>query len=152
MSKALNIAELIRTRLLTPPLPAELSTPVDLSELPDQIIVDQQKNITSMVKNAVGKARGTAVTILYTGFGVIDPAAATPRLGNRYTVRVHSKPIIAGDEWLADDVVESVVKRLWKWDPGNRLPQDRCEIRGGDLIPDTKFLIYEIDLSFPSSL
>lgn len=153
MSKALDLAETIRTRLLTAPVTTgprpELATAVDLTPL--SIIVDRQKNVLSAVTAAVAKAGGTAITILWQGFQTADENAMTPRLDHRYTIFVWSKPIIAGDDLTADDVMDSIVNRLWHWVPGGGHAFKEAKVKNGGLVPNPKFLIYDCEVVIPVS-
>lgn len=151
MSKALDNAELIRTRLLTAPAVGEIPTSVDLTTLTDEIIIDRQKSILPTVRLAVAKAGGTAISILWLGGRVADANARTPRIEHRYTVTVWSKPIIAGGNLPADDVVESAINRLWHWRPqgGHAFGEARPENVG--MVPDKSFLIYDFEVVIPIS-
>jgi len=149
MSKALDIAELIRTRLITAPAAGEISTPLDITGL--DVLVYKQKKIQSEIDTAIAKARGTAVVILWQGFATLDKNAARPRLAQTYTITVWSKPIIAGDNLPADDVMESIVNRLWQWVPLGKHAHGEAEIRDGGLVADTKFLKYDCEVIIPSS-
>ena len=119
MSKINDIAVMIRTRLLTAPGASEIETLVDLTELGEAgIIIDGQKDLAAKVKVAVAKARGTGIVILWNDHAVKDENSVRPRMIYGFTVEIWSKPIIAGDEWKADDVFQSVINRLWQWSPG----------------------------------
>lgn len=145
MSKALDIAELIRTRLITAPAVGELETPVDLTELPEEsVIVDRQKDINTMTSVAVAKAKGTAIVILWDGQAVADENAKRPRVELSYNISVHSKPVIAAGDFPADDVMESIINRLWHWVPQGRHQQYEVKIRPGGLVPHKSFLIYDL--------
>lgn len=149
MSKALNMAELIRTRLLTAPVPGELATTLDITGL--EILVDRQRNLLSDVTKAVAKARGTAVTILWQGYQVADENARTPRMEHRYTVSVWSKPVLAGENLAADEVMEAVMNRLWQWIPSGGHVHGEVKVKNGGLVPDNKFLIYDCEITLTIS-
>ncbi len=149
MSKAIQHADLIRTRLLTAPTGTELATPVSLVGL--DVIVDRQKNILSDVTMAVAKVKGTAIVILWNGFTTLDKNASRPRLAHAYTLTVWSKPVIAGDNLAADDVMEGVINRLWQWVPEGAHVHGEVEVRNGGLVPNTKFLIYDCEILIPTS-
>jgi hypothetical protein len=151
MSKALDMAELIRTRLLSAPTGSERTTPVDLTDV--DVIVDRQKNILSMISLAVSKAKGTAIVILWDGFRSEDGEQASPRLVNSYQIRVYSKPVIAGDNLLADDVMESIILRLWQWRPvAGDAYFNEARIVDGGLIPDKAFLVYDLQVTLSRNL
>lgn len=149
MSLQLAIAEMIRLRLLTAPTATELATPLALAGL--DIIVDRQKNILSDVTKAVAKAKGTAVVILWEGFTTADKNSARPRLAHSYNITVWSKPILAGANLAADDVMESIIARLWHWRPSGGHAFSEVEVRNGGLVPDAKFLKYDLEVVIPVS-
>lgn len=151
MSKALDNADLIRTRLLTAPTENEIPTTVDLTTLTDEIIVDRQKSILTSVTTAVAKATGTAITILWAGWTVADKNARTPRLAHRYTVTIWSRPVIAGDALPADDVAESAINRLWHWRPVGAHAFSEAQPENGGLVPNKSFLIYDFEVVIPIS-
>lgn len=149
MSRALDIAELIRTRLLTAPTGDEIPTTLDITGV--EVIVDRQKNILSDITKAVAKASGTAITILWAGWTVVDKNTKTPRLAHRFTIMAWSKPVIAGDNLAADDVAEAVINRLWHWRPLGGHAFGEAEPQNGGLVPDKKFLIYDCEVVIPIS-
>lgn len=150
MSKALEISELMRVRLLTPPGEGEIETNLDLTRL--DVIVDRQKEILSEVAKAVAKVSGTAIVIFYEGFRTEDEDTARPRLGQRYNVCVWSKPVLAGANLPADDVLENVILRLWQWIPLESHHFGEAKIKDGGLVPDTKYLKYDCEVFIPCSL
>lgn len=147
MSAALDIADLIATRLATAPATGELATVLDITDLP--IIVDRQKNIVSEISKAVGKAGGTAITILWQGFSPTEKNTTRPRLAQRYTLTVWSKPVLAGADMAADDVMQSVITRLWRWIPDGGHCFAAAEVTRGGLLPDAKYLVYDCEISIP---
>jgi hypothetical protein len=149
MSLQLAIAEMIRLRLLTAPTATELPTPLSLAGL--DIIVDRQKNILSDVTKAVAKAKGTAVVILWEGFQTVDKNSARPRLAHSYNISVWSKPVLAGVNLAADDVMESIIARLWHWKPTGGHAFSEADVRNGGLVPDSKFLKYDCEVVIPVS-
>lgn len=153
MSQALDIADLIRTRLLTAPVTGEPSTPVSLPTLgEDGIIVDRQKDIATMVKIQIAKAIGTGVTILWDGHAVRDFNASRPDMDLSYTIQVISKPVITAGAFPADDVMESIILRLWQWVPGGGHANRECKIQPGGIVADRSFLIYDLGVTVPASL
>ena len=149
MSQQLALAEMIRTRLLTAPAVGELATQMDLTGL--DVIVDRQKNILVEVTKSVAKARGTAVVILWEGWTPVDKNSKRPRLAHSYNITVWSKPIIAGANLAADDVMESIIARLWHWKPTGGHAFSEAEVRNGGLVPDAKFLKYDLEVVIPVS-
>ena len=152
MSKAADIADLIRTRLITAPAVGEIETPVDLTDLPaDSVIVDKQKDILTMASKAVAKAKGTAIVILWDGHAIADKNAKRPRMDLSFTVSVWSRPVISGGVLAADDVMESIINRLWQWVPQGGHPNNEVVIRPGGLVPHKSFLIYDCGVIVPAS-
>lgn len=150
MSAALDIADQIATRLATAPAPGELATVLDITHC--AILVDRQKNIVSDIAKAVGKAGGSAITILWQGFTTVEKNTGRPRLAQRYNITVWSKPIMAGADMAADDVMESIITRLWRWVPGGGHCFAAADVARGGLIPDAKYLVYDCDITVPTSL
>lgn len=149
MSRALDHAELIRTRFLTAPTAGEIPTALDITGV--DVIVDRQKNILSDVSKAVAKAAGTAIVILWDGWQVADKNARTPRLAHRYTITVWSRPILAGAALAADEVMESVLKRLWHWRPDGGHAFGEAMPGNGGLVPHKSYLIYDCEVVIPVS-
>ncbi len=149
MSIALDTAELIKTRLLTAPAGGELPTTVDITDL--TVIVDRQKQVLNEINKAVAKAKGTAILIVYTGFDVLDADASTPRLANRYSLQVWCKPIIAGANLAADDVLESVVHRMWHWIPSGHHHFDEARVLPGGMMPSKTHVVYDCEVLVPVS-
>lgn len=150
MSHLLDHADLIRTRLLTAPITGELATSLDLTRV--EVIIDRQKDVLSAVQRATSNAGGAAIVILWQGFQVIDKNASTPRLGARYTLTAWTTPVITAEEIPADLVMESILQRLWQWVPDGAHAHGEVEIQNGGLVPDSKFLIYDCELTIPISL
>lgn len=148
----MDIAALIVTRLGTAPTGDELATVIDITGL--EAIVYQQQNITAKINAAVAKAQGTCITIVWDGHATTEENAKKPRMNYAYTIEVWSKPVIAGDELKADDVMESIIRRLWQWNPsGATAPSyNEAQVRGGGLVPDTKFLKYDLEVTIPATL
>jgi hypothetical protein len=147
MSAPIDLADLIRTRFMTAPAEGELTVQQDITAVP--VIVDRQKNIQSEITKAVAKARGSAITILWDQFDIFDDAAEEPPLNLSYRIMLYSKPIISGDDLLADDVLVSMIRRLWHWRPnGEGSVHYEAKIRPGGIVPDKTFLIYDFDVEF----
>lgn len=150
MSQALDHADLIRTRLMSAPANGELATPLDITGVP--VIVDRQKDIAAEVTKAVSKTKGTAVVILWTGWKVADKNTRTPRLAHTYKISVVSNPVLAGGALAADEIMQSILLRLWHWRPTGGHVHGELEVGNGDLVPNDSFLIYECDVVIPTSL
>lgn len=150
MSAALDMADLIRNRILTAPAVGEIPTTVDLTHI--DVIIDRQTPVLSLIKAAVAKASGTAILITWQGFQIPDENTTRPRLEQRYTIAVFSKQVIDGENRPADNVIESIVNRLWHWVPGGGHAHGEAVVRNGDMVPDKQFLIYDCEVVIPTSL
>jgi hypothetical protein len=167
MSKIHDIAELMRSRILTAPLASELPTLVDLTELyqanedpaleVDAVIVNRQKEIQSKVSLVQAKARGTAIVIQWDGHAPDQKNAGSPKMAYTYSVQVWSKPVLGEGDFPADDVFESIVARLWHWEPGvaeagKGIAHREVQVMPGGVIPNKTYMIYEFGLLVPVSL
>ena len=150
MSAALDMADLIRNRILTAPAVGEIATTVDLTHI--DVIIDRQTPVLSLINAAVAKATGTAIVIMWQGFQVPDQNTSRPRLAHRYTITVYSKQVIDGANRPADNVVESLVNRLWHWVPDGGHAYGEAEVLNGDMVPDKSFLVYDCEVVIPVSL
>lgn len=149
MSRALDNADLVRLRLLTPPAAGELATDVDLTTLADSVIVDRQKKITSLVAMAVNASAGVAITILWSGYRTLDKNSSRPKMAHSYTIEVYSRSEIADGNLTADDVMHSVIARLWQWRPVSPHSYGECEVIDGGLVPDKTYLKYDLTVVIP---
>jgi len=150
MSKALDHADLMALRIVSAPASGEEPTTIDITTV--ACVVDRQKDINSVIAEAVAKDAGTAIVILWQGFTTLDQDSPNPRLANRYTVSVYSQPVIAGENLAADDVMESVIQRLLGWVPAGGNYSDRAQINNGGMMPDRTWLIYDCEVVIPASL
>jgi hypothetical protein len=60
--------------------------------------------------------------------------------------------VIDGENRPADNVMESMVNRLWHWVPDGGHAHGEAEVRNGDMVPDNQFLIYDCEVVIPVSL
>lgn len=150
MSAALDMADLIRTRLLTAPAVNEIPTTVNLTQI--SVIIDRQTPVLSLINAAVAKASGTAIVIMWQGFQIPDKNTRRPRLAQRYSITVYSKQVIDGTNRPADNVIESIVNRLWHWVPEGGHAHGEVQVLNGDMVPDKSFLIYDCEVVIPVSL
>ena len=150
MSAALDMADRIRNRILTAPAVGEIATTVDLTHI--DVIIDRQTPVLSMIQAAVARATGCAIVILWQGFQVPDPNTSRPRLAHRYTITVYSKQVIDGANRPADNVIESIVNRLWQWVPDGGHAHGEVEVLNGDMVPDKTYLVYDCEVTIPVSL
>lgn len=122
-----------------------------LATLPDvKTIVDRQKDIAAHVAKQVNKAAGAAITILYEGFSNSDRSgSANLKVTRRYTVTIFSRSVLrAASATAADDIVEIVAASLHRWEA----PFGEIALTGCDMRPDTRYLIYDLDVEVLSSL
>jgi hypothetical protein len=150
MSAALDMADMIRSRILTAPIGGEIATTVDLTRI--DVIIDRQKPVLSLIKAAVAKATGTAIVITWQGFQVPDQNTSRPRLAQRYNIAVYSKQVIDGENRPADNVIESIVNRLWHWVPDGGHAFGEAEVINGDMVPDNSYLVYDCEVVIPVNL
>jgi len=148
-SQAMIHAALIKTRLQSAPATGEIPTPLDITAV--GVVIYEQQNITAAVNAAILKASGCAIVIVWNGWNTLDKNARTPRLTHRYNLCVWSKPVIDAGAYPADQVVESILNRLWQWIPTGAHAYGEVEIKDGGLVPDAKFLKYDLDLLIPIS-
>jgi hypothetical protein len=134
MSRMLDIADAIKTRL---------ESRAALEEIP--VVVDRQKDISVLIAKSVGRSKGSCITILWDGFGVPDPNTSGPQVTSRYTLRTWSRPVI-NNETPADELVEEICKALHHWIPVGVHAFGEMTVSGGDFVPDSKWLIYEVDV------
>lgn len=122
-----------------------------LEALPDvETLVDRQKDIAAHVAKQVSKAAGAAITILYEGFSNSDRSGASNlKITRRYSVSVFSKPVLRSDSATpADDIVEAVAACLHRWEA----PFGEIVLTGCDMRPDSRYLIYDLDLEVLTTL
>ena len=146
-SKTMATAALIVTRLKTAPATGEIATPLDITGVP--MLVYEQKAIASRINAAVDKTTGAAIVITWEGFAVTDKNAARPLLAHRYNVCIWSLPIIDAGAYPADQILESVVNRLWQWVPGGGHAHGEVEVKDGGIVPDAKFLKIDCEVVIP---
>jgi hypothetical protein len=130
-------AELIQARLQT--LAVLAGIPVE---------IDRQKNVESVVANAINKERGACITILLEAAALGEPGSLTSRPA--YLVNIVTVPILRTQaDAKADDLAEAAALAIHGHLP---TPTSHCDeefLVTGDiaLIPHPKYLIY----SFPVS-
>jgi len=145
MSIAITIAEKIATRLNA----AESLAGVEA-------VVERQQNVQAVVDRNIAKAKGAAIIITFTGLtnpeGNLSGRQSVTR---NYTATIYTLPILRSEAIPADEIVELTARLLHDWEIDEEFPQgEATEIRviNGDLVPDRKYLIYEIDLQVLSRL
>lgn len=155
MSKISKIAEKIVERLGSARTETELSTPIDISGIP--VIFDRQTDIRSKVDRKMEEASGAVLTLLYQGWRIEDENASRPRVMQIYTLELHARYILLQDDinggakW-ADDVIESVILRLWHWRPELDHVYGECKPGDGDMLPDQRRLSYSCNVEVPTFL
>ena len=151
MSAALTHADLIRTRLLTAPAGDDLPTVADLTGL--TVIVDRQKNIGSEISTTMAKGAGNLIVILWNGPDqVLDANAHRPRIAHNFRISVWSVPILKQNLPPADDIMDSIIARLWHWRPDSVHCFSEVTLKPGGMVPNTSYLIYDLDVQVPASL
>jgi hypothetical protein len=140
MSAFLDVANDIKTHL---------DAVLDTAASGVVVIVDRQKDVLSEITKAVGKAKGACVTILFTGYN-----RRNGRKVAGYAIRIWSKPVLQGEENLADDLLASIDAAIHHYiPPSMNAAQDNChfqiEVQDGDMVPDKNFLLYEITATAP---
>lgn len=147
MSAMLHVADAIKERLENTPALAGVG-----------VVVDRQKDVYSAVAAAVNKSGGNGVTILWEGFSVPDTNTAGPRILSRYSIRTWSLPVVErarkapGKVLFADDLVTAILKSLHHWNPTDLHNYGEMTVTGGDLVPDPRWLSYEINAELQLSL
>jgi hypothetical protein len=143
MSKIITIAQAMKERIET----------LDLEGV--TVVVDRQKDILSEIAKNTSKAGPLAVVILFEGFSNPDGReSGLPSVIRRYSVSLYAKPILKSDEQLpADDVLEQVAEVLHDWYPDEVVPGFvGIVVTGGDFRPDSKHLVYDLDIEVESRL
>jgi hypothetical protein len=148
-SKSMAHATLIETRLKTAPTITEIPTPLDITGV--GVVVYKQKSIQSEIDVAMKKVVGCAIVISWEGFTTTDRNARTPRLAHRYNICVWSKPIIDQGAYPADEVMESIINRMWQWVPDGGHAHGEAEVRDGGIVPDQRFLKIDCEVVIPVS-
>lgn len=148
-SKAMIHAGLIKTRLQTAPAAGEIPTPLDITAV--GVVIYEQQVLAAAIDAEVKKTTGCAIIIVWNGWTVLDKNASTPRLAHRYNVCVWSKPVIAANAYPADQVMESILNRLWQWVPVGYHAFGEAQVQDGGLVPDAKYLKYDVDVLIPVS-
>lgn len=142
------MAETIRTRLRTAPAAGELETAVDLTVV--DVIVYQQRKIAAEVDAAVAKSAGCAIVIMWEGWRTLNANAGRPRLAHRYNICVWSKPVFdSAAEYPADQVMESIIARLWQWVPGGGHAHGEAQPEDGGIVPDKTWLKIDCSVTIP---
>jgi len=144
------MADLIRNRILIAPTQNELATLVDLTHL--DVIVYKQQSIDAVVNAAIGKASGCAITIEWSGFRTLEKNSSRPRLAETYQISVWSKPVIDNGNHPAELVIKSIILRMWQWLPLGGHAFDEAVPANGGVTPNSKYLIYDCEVTVPVSL
>lgn len=144
MSLAITIAQAMADRINAAP------------SLPDvTAMVYRQKTLASELATKLAKAGGAVIVILYEGFTNPDAGSAThPAITRRFTVTLFAKPLLREDaEMAADDIVEITARILHNWEPLEATAGfAEIHVKGCDLRPDDKFLIYDLEVEVESRL
>lgn len=146
-SKAMATATLISTRLKTAPVTGEIATPLNITAV--DVVIYEQKAIASQINAAIAKTTGCAIVINWEGYTTLDQNAARPRMAHRYNICVWSRPIIDQGNYPADQVIESIINRMWHWVPGGGHAHGEVEVKDGGIVPDAKFLKIDCEVTIP---
>ena len=139
MSRALAIADqmAIEARLLP-----ELST--------STVSVYRQQNVASEIENAINKARGSAVVIVWDGCDRPEEAedlkGRNLRVVSRYNVQCFFAPVLKPDGRTVDDIAEALMVHFDNWTESHK-PTNRdtwMRFRGASLTPEDGWLLYEL--------
>jgi hypothetical protein len=148
MSEPTDLADLIRTRIMTAPATGELATLVDLTDFTDaEVLIYRQNSLDAKVAKAISTLGGCAIVIEWTGFQVEDENSSRPDLGERYNIAVWSKPILDGGDRPAEQVLKSILQRLWHWVPVGAHSHGEAKPKNGGIVPHKNFLIYDCEVT-----
>ena len=117
-------------------------------------IAARQKDLSSDLEIRVGKAGGGAIIVQYEGFS--NPNAngsGNPTVIRNYTASIYTVPILRDDEIPADDIEEFVAKKLHNWELAEDLTGAvELSVKSSAVVPDKKYLIYQLDIEVISRL
>ena len=112
-----------------------------------EVIVDQQKNIESLIAQNVGKLGGAAV-ILFQGADPVDERCEL--MDANYTVRIYGAPILRPGGVPVEVLVQVAIRALSKWNPDGATDTfaKHCNysftVTGGiELLPVATYVAYE---------
>jgi hypothetical protein len=125
-------------------LAAYLETVLALAGI--DVVVARQKDLLASVELAAGKAAGTCVVVAWLGGSNANRSAATLVMGGRYSVSVWALPIATAQTVPVDAIVEAAAAAVhgWEGEPTYNRPARRLEVTDVSLVPDERFLVYEI--------
>ncbi len=151
MSMELDDADLIRTRLMTAPNLDLGELPVDLDITGIDPVIDRQQDILTAIKGKVGKAGGVAILIAVQDYSGFTPGSKFPRADLSYTITVWAKDVINAGEYPAAQVMKSIMRRLWHWNPRSGHSLGEVKFGNGGRVPNGSFTIYDIPITIPTS-
>jgi hypothetical protein len=144
MSRSANIAAAMAARLNALPALSGVET-----------LVDKQKAILPTINLKLAKAGGMVIVIFYQGFDNTSAAASgLVTITRHYLVSVYARPVLQdATEADAESVVETVAVSLHDWEPDETAAEfSQIAVKGCDLRPDNKFLIYDLNFEVLSRL
>lgn len=106
------------------------------------VIVDRQKDISTIVAQGVAKAKGALVAVLWAGGKQVS---GNPLVMEAiFEIRTYCVPTIRGENLAADDLLAAMIPALHEWQADTTA---HCvwefQVSGDlDLVPDKRFLFY----------
>ena len=141
MSRALSIADQMAVEALAlPKIAASGST----------VTVYRQQNIASEIQNAISKAKGAAVVIVWDG---CDRPEETEQLKgdslrvlSRYNVQLFYAPVLKPGGTTIDEIAEELMTHFDNWYPTEQAVSRDVwmRFRGAALSPEDGWLLYEL--------
>lgn len=151
MSAELDDADLIRTRLMTPPDAAlgELAVDLDITGLDP--IIDRQQDITTKLKGVVAKDNGVAIVIAVQDYSNFSASTAVPRPDLGYTITVWGKAVRDQGTYPAAQVMKSIIRRLWQWNPRGGHSMGEVKLGSGGRVPNGSYTVFDLTITIPTN-
>lgn len=113
------------------------------------VSVYRQQDIASEIANAINKARGAAVVIVWDGFSRPEEVDRVlgPQVLSSYKLQLFFAPVLKPGGITIDEIAEDLVRHFDNWTPTNT-PTDaamRMWFRTADLSPEDGWLLYELN-------
>ena len=140
MSVFLDKADEIKARLESV---AELSTV--------EIIVDKQKDIVSEFNQAINKAKGGVIIVLFEGYEPNDPENSDSLLISSFSITIWTQPILRGSNPKNTDLVEATHRAIHDW-KHDSFCQNNARVLRGRIVPNQRFLIHELSVELKQQL
>lgn len=141
MSRALSIADqmAVEARAL-PKIAASGST----------VSVYRQQDVSSEIVNAINKAKGAAVIIVWDGCDRPEEneqlKGASLRVTSRYNIQLFYAPVLRPGGTTIDEIAEEIMTHFDNWVPVRQaVSRDQwMRFRGASLSPEEGWLLYEL--------